>query len=77
MDIYGSAREPQGGITAEDLARAITVNSPAEASGGVAATIAALTRDARAGDLIIAMGAGENDRVARGVVDALRARKAS
>lgn len=71
MDIYGSAREQHGGITAAELAAMISTHSPAQASGGVEETVAALVRDAQPGDVILCIGAGENDRVARGVVDAL------
>ncbi|MBI2483452.1 UDP-N-acetylmuramate--L-alanine ligase [Candidatus Uhrbacteria bacterium] len=74
MDIFGSAREPHGGITAAELAAAIAVQSPAVASGNVAETTAVLLRDVRPGDVVICMGAGENDHVARNVVTGLQMR---
>ncbi|MBI4142310.1 hypothetical protein HY480_00365 [Candidatus Uhrbacteria bacterium] len=55
-----------------DLVAAISAHSPATASGNVEQTVAALTRDAKPGDVVICMGAGENDRVARMLVERLR-----
>lgn len=72
MDIFGSAREQQGGIDAAGFAFAINVHSPALASGNVEQTVAAILRDAQPGDVVICIGAGENDRVARGLVERLR-----
>ncbi|MFH1099094.1 MAG: UDP-N-acetylmuramate--L-alanine ligase [Candidatus Uhrbacteria bacterium] len=69
MNIFGSARERHGGVTAAELAAAIAAHNPAVATGGVQETIAALLRDARPGDVIICMGAGENNEVARGLVE--------
>jgi UDP-N-acetylmuramate--alanine ligase len=77
MDIYGSAREQHGGITAEELAHMIAQHNPAVPSGGVAATVATLVRDARLGDVILCIGAGSNDEVARGTFAALRDRAAA
>lgn len=57
-----------------DLVGAISVHSPAIASGGVTETVAALARDVQPGDVVICMGAGENDRVARELVSRLRVR---
>lgn len=74
MDIFGSAREQRGGIDAAGLASTINTHSPAVASGNVEQTVAALARDVQPGDVIICMGAGENDRVARGLVEQLRVR---
>jgi len=76
MDIFGSARERQGGIDAAGLAATISKHSPATASGGVEETVETLLRDVRPGDVVICMGAGENDRVARLLVERLRARVA-
>ncbi len=61
------------GITS-DLVAAIHANSPAIASGNVEQTVEALARDAQPGDVVVCMGAGENDRVARGLVERLRVR---
>lgn len=72
MEIFGSARERHGGITPSELAASISIHGPAIASGGVEQTVAALTRDVQPGDVVICMGAGENDRVARGLVERLR-----
>lgn len=55
-----------------DLVSAISAHSPATASGNVEQTVAALTRDVQPGDVVLCMGAGENDRVARGLVERLR-----
>ncbi|MDP3770726.1 MAG: UDP-N-acetylmuramate--L-alanine ligase [bacterium] len=74
MDIFGSARERQGGIDAVGLAVTISRHSPATASGGVEGTTEVLLRDVHPGDVVICMGAGENDRVARLLVERLRAR---
>lgn len=76
MDIFGSARERQGGIDAAGLAATISKHSPATASGGVEETVETLLRDVRPGDVVICMGAGENDRVARLLVERLHARVA-
>ncbi|MDO8622097.1 MAG: UDP-N-acetylmuramate--L-alanine ligase [bacterium] len=57
-----------------DLVAAIHTNSPATASGNVEQTVEALLRDVRPGDVVICMGAGENDRVARLLVERLRVR---
>ncbi|MBI4434072.1 UDP-N-acetylmuramate--L-alanine ligase [Candidatus Uhrbacteria bacterium] len=73
MDIFGSVREAHGGITAEELAASISAPPRATATGGVDTTIAALAHDVRAGDVVICVGAGENDRVARGIVAAISA----
>lgn len=53
---------------AEQLAAVIAAHSPAIASGNVEQTVAALARDVRPGDVVLCMGAGENDRVARALV---------
>jgi UDP-N-acetylmuramate-alanine ligase len=57
-----------------DLASAISTHGPAVASGTVEQTVTALARDVRPDDVVICMGAGENDRVARGLVEQLRQR---
>ncbi len=77
MDIFGSARERQGGITAAGLAAAIAAHSPAVPSGNVEQTVETLLRDVRPGDVVICMGAGENDRVARGLVARIRTTRAA
>lgn len=68
MDIFGSAREQHGGITAADLATDVTAQGvPARSSGGVEETIAALADMTQSGDVVLCLGAGENDKVARGL----------
>ncbi|MDO8463007.1 MAG: cyanophycin synthetase [bacterium] len=67
MDIFGSAREPHGGITSEELAAALAV--PAIASGEVLETIAAVRAALQRGDVVLCLGAGRNDVVARGLAE--------
>ncbi|MDO8599774.1 MAG: UDP-N-acetylmuramate--L-alanine ligase [bacterium] len=55
-----------------DLVTAISTHSPAIASGSVEQTVDTLLRDVQSGDVVICMGAGENDRVARMLVERLR-----
>ena len=72
MDIYGSTREQHGGITAAELAGEISAGgTPATAIGGVAATVRAVLADVQPGDVVLCLGAGENDQVARGLAEAL------
>ncbi|MFH1429902.1 MAG: cyanophycin synthetase [Candidatus Uhrbacteria bacterium] len=66
MDIFGSAREQHGGITPQELAGAIEQHQThASASGGVEETVVALKTEVRSGDVVLCLGAGENDRVAQ------------
>ncbi|MBI4449540.1 hypothetical protein HY634_00615, partial [Candidatus Uhrbacteria bacterium] len=67
----GANNNTTHGITS-DLVAAIDKNSPATASGGVEATVDMLLQDVQPGDVVICMGAGENDRVARLLVERLR-----
>jgi len=72
MDIFRSAREcGSATISAEELAVAIAAHTPAQPSGGVAETAAQLLHEAKPDDVILCLGAGENDAVARLVVNGL------
>lgn len=66
MDIFGSARETQGGISSAEFATAIGRN--ATASGDVDATIAGARSAMLPGDVVLCLGAGRNDAVARALV---------
>jgi len=65
VDIYGSAREQQGGIHARDVVAAINDASKNAVYGGtLEETANMLRREAKAGDVIITMGAGDVWKVA-------------
>lgn len=64
VDIYGSAREKQGGIHARDVVAAINAVSKNAVYGGTLEEAAELLcREAKSDDIIITMGAGDVWRV--------------
>lgn len=70
LDIYGSAREKQGGVSAQDLVDRINHHSPERAAyaadRGVLA--AAIVRDMQPKDVIITMGAGDVWQIAETIL---------
>jgi UDP-N-acetylmuramate--alanine ligase len=70
LDIYGSAREQQGGVSAIDLVNRINGYTPgkAEYAPDRAALAEKIVRELRAGDVIITMGAGDVWQVAQSVL---------
>ncbi|HEX7158399.1 MAG TPA: UDP-N-acetylmuramate--L-alanine ligase [Edaphobacter sp.] len=70
LDIYAASEEPIEGISAESLVRAIGDNG-VEYSGSVASGVEALVRDAREGDVIVTLGAGNVSHAAAAILEAL------
>ncbi|MFP4514631.1 MAG: UDP-N-acetylmuramate--L-alanine ligase [Parcubacteria group bacterium] len=74
-DIYGSAREKQGGVSSKDLARAIReynkkagIKQKVKASGGLKATENYLRRNYKDKDIVLLLGAGDIFRVAESLL---------
>jgi UDP-N-acetylmuramate--alanine ligase len=74
-DIYGSAREKQGGVSSHDLARAIKeynrkkgINQKVKATGGLKATENYLRRNYKNKDIVLLLGAGDIFRVAEALL---------
>ncbi|MCF7795322.1 UDP-N-acetylmuramate--L-alanine ligase [Patescibacteria group bacterium] len=70
-DIYGSAREKQGGVSSKDLARAIKeynkkqgIKQRVKATGGLKATENYLRKTYKDKDIVLLLGAGDIFRVA-------------
>ncbi len=64
LDIFGSAREKQGGIDAPKLAAAINrVSHNASYRGDFSAVVDYLAKQVKPGDVVLTMGAGENWQV--------------
>lgn len=72
LDIYGSAREKQGGVSSADLVREINRFTPGKAEHipTIPETIEVLTATLDTNDLLLTFGAGDVWRVAKGVVEA-------
>lgn len=70
LDIYGSAREKQGGVSSADLTTEISRFSPGKAEHipTIPEAIEALRGSLTENDLLITLGAGDVWRVAKGVV---------
>jgi len=70
LDIYGSARETQGGVSSGDLVREINRYIPGKAEHipAIPEAIGSLRSSVGKGDLLITFGAGDVWRVAEGVV---------
>ena len=68
LDIYGSAREKQGGVSSRDLVEKIEVNQPAKYIPTLAECEKYLREHARRDDLVILMGAGDIFRVGENLV---------
>ncbi len=77
LPIYAASEDPIPGVTAEVLAAAITRRSgrPVNVVGGVAAAPGAIAASARAGDLIVTLGAGSVGSLGPQLLDALEARR--
>ncbi len=82
LDIYGSAREKQGGVSSLQLVKAITkVNQQAKRQQQVSnvkdieAAIKYLRTTVKAGDIILLMGAGDVFRVGQGLLYAKHRKK--
>lgn len=71
LDIYGSARETQGGVSSLDLVNRINHYTPDKASHAPdrAALVAALARSIDRKDVIITMGAGDVWQIAVGLLE--------
>jgi UDP-N-acetylmuramate--alanine ligase len=74
-NIYGSAREEQGGVSSKDLEKAIRVYNKAnnikqkvKASGGLKATENYLRRNHKDKDIVLLLGAGDIFRVAESLL---------
>lgn len=70
-DIYGSAREKQGGVSSKDLAQAIkeynkskNISQKVKATGGLKATESYLRKNYKDKDIVLLLGAGDIFRVA-------------
>ena len=77
VDVYSAGESPASGGTTADVYAEMKRGAPmlpvSYLPGDGAACIPALVREARAGDVIIFVGAGDIDRTARASTDALRA----
>jgi UDP-N-acetylmuramate--alanine ligase len=75
-DIYGASEAAIPGVTGEALAKKIVAHGHSGASwvGGLEAGVAEAVKSARAGDLLITMGAGTVSRAADMIVHALGGR---
>ena len=71
LDIYAASEEPIQGVTGESLAGRIRF-ATAGYSPSIDAGIAALAAEARAGDVILTLGAGSVSGAAAGMLEALR-----
>jgi UDP-N-acetylmuramate--alanine ligase len=74
-DIYGSAREKQGGVSSQDLARAIKeynkkegIKQKVKATGGLKATENYLRKTYKDKDIVLLLGAGDIFRVAEALL---------
>ncbi len=74
-DIYGSAREKQGGVSSKDLARAIKeynkkqgIKQQVKATGGLKATENYLRSNYKDKDIVLLLGAGDIFRVAEALL---------
>jgi UDP-N-acetylmuramate--alanine ligase len=78
LDIYAASEEPIAGISGESLAGCIAAargkTARVEFAGSVEAAIAAVVREAAAGDVILTLGAGSVSGIAAVLVEALRAK---
>lgn len=70
LDIYAASEEPIAGVTAEALVKEIGRAGVAYA-GSVAAAVEALAREARAGDVILTLGAGSVSQAGPLLLEAL------
>ncbi len=70
LDIYGSAREVQGGVSARDLVDRINSYTPDKAAYGAdrAALVRTIARDMQPNDVIITMGAGDVWQIAEAIL---------
>jgi UDP-N-acetylmuramate--alanine ligase len=77
LDIYAASEEPIPGVTAEGLVAAIrrtgTVSGTVEYAGSLAEGVEALVREARAGDVLLTLGAGSVSAGAAMVLEGLSA----
>jgi UDP-N-acetylmuramate--alanine ligase len=72
LDIFGSARERQGTVSAQDLVAAIKAHNqalPARAGGDLDSAGDYLVQSIAGGDLIVLMGAGDVFRIGRKILD--------
>ncbi|ADW69728.1 UDP-N-acetylmuramate--L-alanine ligase [Granulicella tundricola] len=74
LDIYAASEQPIPGITGEALAQQIAQQTDGRATyaPSVAAAIAALTAQARPGDVIMTLGAGNVSAIAPQLLEALK-----
>ena len=70
LDIYAASEEPIEGVTAESLVKAIG-DERVEYAGSADSGIEALVRDAREGDVIVTLGAGNVSQAAAAILEAL------
>jgi len=75
-DIYGSAREKQGGVSSKDLERAIkkynkkqNIKQDVKATGGLKATENYLRKNYKDKDIVLLLGAGDIFRVAESLLE--------
>ncbi len=73
LDIYAASEAPIAGITAEALGKAIGAGCGAEVAyaASVAEGVAALVKDAKAGDVIVTLGAGSVSQAGPVLLEAL------
>ncbi len=71
LDIYGSAREQQGGVSSQDLVDQINRYTPTKATYAPdrAALVKKTIREMQAGDVIITMGAGDVWQIAQAILE--------
>lgn len=70
LDIYAASEEPIAGVTAEALVKEIG-RAGVEYAGSIAAGVEALAREARAGDVILTLGAGSVSQAGGMMLEAL------
>jgi len=70
LDIYAASEEPIAGVTAEALVKEIG-RAGVEYAGSIAAGVEALAREARAGDVILTLGAGSVSQAGPLLLEAL------
>ncbi len=74
MDVYGAGETPLAGVTGESLARAAQERGAAHVRSAPTAgqAIEAVAAEARAGDVVLTLGAGDVSRLAEPLLESLR-----
>jgi UDP-N-acetylmuramate--alanine ligase len=70
LDIYAASEEPIDGVSAESLVKAIG-DKGVDYAGSVASGVEMLVQDAREGDVIVTLGAGNVSQAAAAILEAL------